>query len=185
MWMPLAVLAALSLVGGWVNVPEALPLPHIAWFHHWLEPVFAPARAVAAEYGVHLAHTAPIGGGEALWAGLSTLLAVTAVAVTLRIQASKNVPLESEAIAPTGFARVLHDKWYVDEFYDRLIVSPSRALWRGCWKIVDSGLIDGTVNGLGHSMRLLGWVGGQLQSGRVTTYLLVFMLGTLLVLSVL
>lgn len=185
MWVPLAVLAALSLMGGWVNVPEALPLPHIAWFHHWLEPVFAPARTVAAEYGVHLAHTAPIGGGEALWAGLSTLLAVTAVAVTLRIQASKNVPLESEATALTGFARVLHDKWYVDEFYDRLIVSPSRALWRGCWKIVDSRLIDGTVNGLGHLMRLLGWVGGQLQSGRVTTYLLVFMAGALLVLSVL
>ena len=107
------------------------------------------------------------------------------MAVTLRIQASKNVPLESEATALTGFARVLHDKWYVDEFYDRLIVSPSRALWRGCWKIVDSRLIDGAVNGLGHLMRLLGWVGGQFQSGRVTTYLLVFMVGALLVLSVL
>ena len=184
MWVPLAILAALSVVGGWVNIPEALPLPRFEWLHHWLEPVFEPALAVAAAHGIEPAHVAPAGGGEALWAGVSTLAALAAVLLTVRALGARRVPTAAEAVAPTGFARVLHDKWYVDELYDRLIVRPSVALWRGCWRVVDAGIIDGTVNGAGHVARLFGWIGGQLQSGRVTTYLLVFMLGAILVLGV-
>ena len=185
MWVPLGILAALSVAGGWLNIPGALPLPRFEWLHHWLEPVFEPALAVAAARGVEAAHAAPAGGGEALWAGISTLAALVAVVLTVRALGPRSVPTEAEAVAPTGFARVLHDKWYVDEFYDRLIVRPSVALWRGCWRVVDAGIIDGTVNGGGHVARLFGWVGGQLQSGRVTTYLLVFTLGAILVLGVL
>jgi len=185
MWVPLGILAVLSLAGGWVNIPEALPLPHIGWLEGWLEPVFEPAMSVAAAHGIEAAHAAPTGGGEALWALLSTVAALVAVLLTYRALAGRRVPTEAEAVAPIGFARVLHDKWYVDELYDRLIVRPSMALWRGCWRVVDAGIIDGTVNGAGHVARLFGWVGGQLQSGRVTTYLFVFMLGAVLVLGVL
>jgi len=185
MWVPLAVLAVLSLVGGWVNIPEALPLPRIDWLHHWLEPVIAPAAAVAEAHGVHAAHASPVGGGEALWAGISTLLGLGAVLVTFRVLGRRRVPTEAEASAPEGFARVLHDKWYVDELYDRVIIRPSIALWRACWKIVDAGIIDGAVNGGGHVVRLSGWLGAQLQTGRVTTYLVVFVIGALLVLGAL
>ncbi len=186
MWAPLAVLAVLSVVGGWANIPEALPLlPAVEWLHHWLEPVFEPAIAVKEAHGFVAGHHAPVGGGEALWAGISAAVAIAAVTATVRVLSPKPVPTEAEAVAPTGFARVLHDKWYVDELYDRAIVRPSLALWRACWRIVDAGLIDGAVNGAGRAARLLGWAGGQLQTGRVTTYLVAFMLGALLVLGVL
>ncbi len=186
MWAPLAVLAVLSVVGGWANIPEALPLlPAVEWLHHWLEPVFEPAIAVKEAHGFVAEHHAPVGGGEALWAGISAAVAIAAVTATVRVLSPKPVPTEAEAVAPTGFARVLHDKWYVDELYDRAIVRPSLALWRACWRIVDAGLIDGAVNGAGRAARLLGWAGGQLQTGRVTTYLVAFMLGALLVLGVL
>ena len=186
MWAPLAVLAVLSVVGGWANIPEALPLlPAVEWLHHWLEPVFEPAIAVKEAHGFVAEHHAPVGGGEALWAGISAAIAIAAVTATVRVLSPKPVPTEAEAVAPTGFGRVLHDKWYVDELYDRAIVRPSLALWRACWRIVDAGLIDGAVNGAGRAARLLGWAGGQLQTGRVTTYLVAFMLGALLVLGVL
>ncbi|WP_419860016.1 NADH-quinone oxidoreductase subunit L [Candidatus Palauibacter sp.] len=186
MWAPLAVLAVLSVVGGWANIPEALPLlPTVEWLHHWLEPVFAPAIAVKEAHGFSPEYRSPVGGGEAFWAGVSAGIAIAAVVWTVRALSPKPVPTEAEAVAPTGFARVLHDKWYVDELYDRAIVRPSLALWRACWRIVDAGIIDGAVNGAGRAARLLGWAGGQLQTGRVTTYLVAFMLGALLVLGVL
>jgi len=185
MWVPLGILAVLSITGGWVNIAEGLPLPNIEWLHGWLEPVFEPAAHVAQEHGVLAAHAAPLGGGEAVWAGISTLLALLAVVLTFRALAARRVPTEAEATAPAGLARILHDKWYVDELYERVIVAPSLALWRGCWRIVDSAIIDGAVNGAGQTARLFGWMAGQLQSGRVTTYLFVFMLGALLVLGVL
>ena len=186
MWAPLAVLAVLSVVGGWANIPEALPLlPTFEWLHHWLEPVFAPAIAVKEAHGFAPEYRSPVGGGEALWAVISAAIAIAVVVGTVRVLSPKPVPTEAEAVAPTGFARVLHDKWYVDELYDRAIVRPSLALWRACWRIVDAGLIDGAVNGAGRAARLLGWAGGQLQTGRVTTYLVAFMLGALLVLGVL
>jgi NADH-quinone oxidoreductase subunit L len=185
MWVPLVILAILSVVGGWVNIPAALPLPHIDALHAWLEPVFEPALHIAEVAGIEAAHASPAGGGEALWAGLSVLAALVAITLTLRALVPRVYRPAAESPEPAGFAGVLYHKWYVDELYDRLIVRPLIGLWRGCWKIVDEKMIDGTVNGLGNAARVFGWVGGQLQSGRVTTYLVIFMLGTLLVLGVL
>src|SRR5690606_20292768 len=70
MWVPLAVLAVLSVVGGWINVPPAvseLPIlgwiPSSEWLHHWLEPVTRSADAVLAVNLGELSETSPIGGG--------------------------------------------------------------------------------------------------------------------------
>jgi NADH-quinone oxidoreductase subunit L len=186
MWMPLAILAALSVVGGWVQIPDALPLPHVDLLHSWLEPVFEPALLVAAGVaGQHgeASHAAPLGGGEALWAALSTTLAVIVILLVYRGLAARRYRPAAEAAEPTGFRAVLYHKWYVDELYDRLVVRPLLALWRGCWRIVDDRIIDGTVNGLAGVARLAGWTGSQLQSGRVATYLLVFMIGALIILG--
>jgi NADH-quinone oxidoreductase subunit L len=42
MTVPLMILAALSVVGGWVGIPKALALGRdVNVFHHWLAPVVA------------------------------------------------------------------------------------------------------------------------------------------------
>jgi NADH-quinone oxidoreductase subunit L len=185
MWIPLAALGVLSLVGGWIQIPESLPLPHVDALHAWLEPVFAPATGILAAHGVEAAHTAPAGGGEALWAGVSFLLAVTTLVVVGLAMSGRRYRPAAESPEPTGLGRLLARNWYVDELYDRLIVRPSLALWRGCWRVVDDGLVDGTVNRLAAASRGLGWLGGQIQSGRVGTYLVVFLLGTVVILGTL
>ena len=182
MWIPLVILAVLSVVGGWVNIPEALPLPHVDFLHAWLEPVFEPGIAVASTHNIHAAHASPLGGGEALWAGLSTLAAILVVVVTFRAFSSRRYEPAAESTAPTGFAGVLYNKWYIDELYDRMIVRPLLALWRGCWRIVDDGIIDGTINGMATGTRAVGWVGAQLQTGRLGTYMLVFVVGAVVIL---
>ncbi|MEO2169888.1 MAG: hypothetical protein ABGY42_17565, partial [bacterium] len=48
---------------------------------------------------------------------------------------------------PTGFARVLYNKWYVDEFYHRWVVDPVLTTSRILWRVVDATIIDGTVKG--------------------------------------
>ena len=83
-----------------------------------------------------------------------------------------------------GFARVLRNKWYIDEIYDalfvRLLVWVSREV---LWKQVDQRVIDGAaVNGAARGARALGWTNRWLQSGQVGTYVAIFVVGVLLIL---
>ncbi|MGB5527163.1 MAG: NADH-quinone oxidoreductase subunit L [Gemmatimonadota bacterium] len=186
MWVPLAILAVLSLVGGWLQIPEALPvLPAVDALHHWLEPVMEPARHVMMEHGFHQAHEAPLGGGEAAWAIISTVLALFVVILTFRALVHRRYSPAAESEAPTGIAGVLYNKWYVDELYDRVIIRPLLAMWRGCWRIVDDGIIDGSLNALASGTRMVGWVGSLFQTGRVAGYMFWFVSGVVLILALL
>ena len=91
---------------------------------------------------------------------------------------------KSQAAPEEGFQRVLEDKYYVDEIYDAAIVTPVVATSRGLlWRGIDVGLIDGLgVNGSAYLSRFVGFIGSQLQSGRLGTYAWVLTLGVLVVL---
>ncbi|MGH7506761.1 MAG: NADH-quinone oxidoreductase subunit L, partial [Longimicrobiales bacterium] len=158
MWVPLVILALLSVVGGWINVPEAVAqapvlgwLPSSEWLHDWLHPVTEAADAIiAANVGTPLT-VSPIGGGAAAWAWISFAMAVVVIVLTARALLRHAYRPVAESPEPTGFARVLYDKWYVDELYDTIIVRPVLALSRAFWRFIDQGLIDGIVNGAGYS----------------------------------
>ncbi len=184
MWAPLVILAGLSVIGGWVNIPETLPaLPTVEAFHHWLQPVFEPARHVMTEHGFSQANVVAPGGGEAFWAGLSTCLSLLVVILTFRALARRRYLAAAKAPEPPGIAGILYNKWYVDELYDRLVIRPLLALWRGCWRIVDAGLIDGTLNTLASGSRMVGWVGSLFQTGRVAGYMFWFVTGVIVILA--
>ncbi len=186
MWIPLAILAVLSIVGGWIQIPDALPvLPAVDTLHHWLEPVMDPARHVMMEHGFHQAHESPLGGGEAAWAIISTVVALLVVILTFRALVHRRYSPAAESEAPAGFAGILYNKWYVDELYDRVIIRPLLALWRGCWRIVDAGLIDGTLDAMASGTRMVGWVGSLFQSGRVAGYMFWFVTGVVIILALL
>ena len=152
MWAPLAVLAVLAVVGGWVNVSEHLrdsilglgPLTS-GWLHEWLHPITEQAQHIQdLNLGV-LAESAPIvGGGEVVWAVLSGAAAIAVVLVSFRYVGGQKIVPAAEDVEPIGFAKVLYNKWYVDELYDRIIVQPILALSRFCWKVIDAGIIDPT-----------------------------------------
>ncbi|MFQ5536553.1 MAG: NADH-quinone oxidoreductase subunit L [Gemmatimonadota bacterium] len=193
MWVPLAVLAFLSIFGGWINVPEAIQesflggmgaLPMSEWLHHWLEPVTAAAHEIQVSHLGELSHMAPFGGGEVVWAVISTALALIIVVAAFKVLERRDVKSAAEDTDPTGFAGILYHKWYVDELYDRLVVQPLLALSRFSWKVIDQGIIDGTVNAVGYLARGLGWVGSLFQTGTVNTYAFIFSLGVLVILGV-
>jgi NADH-quinone oxidoreductase subunit L len=183
MWVPLVILAALSIVGGWVQIPDALPvLPGVDTLHAWLEPVFHSATSIMESRGVHVVHESPVGGGEAMWAGVSTVLAAIVIVLTFRAIMSRKVPAV-DAPEPEGLAGILYNKWYIDELYDRMVIRPMLVLWHGCWRIVDVGLIDGTINGIAGGARLVGWFGSLFQTGRLATYLFFFVTGVVVILG--
>ncbi len=194
MTVPLVVLAALSVFGGWINVPEPLresflgmfgALPMSEWLHHWLEPVVHDAAAIQVAALGEPAHGDPLtGAGEFVWALASTAAAAAVVVLALRALGShKYVAAAADGPAPTGLRGFLFNKWYFDEIFDRGIVRPVLAASRWCWKVVDTVLIDGFVNFLGNFTRLVGWSVSLFQTGQANTYAFVLTLGVLLVLG--
>jgi NADH-quinone oxidoreductase subunit L len=193
MWVPLAVLAVLSIFGGWVNVPHDIQesflggfglLPMSEWLHEWLHPIAGMADEIAFANNAQFAHHAPFGGGEVLWAVLSTAAALVVVVVSARVVGGFKILPASESEAPSGFKKVLYMKYYVDELYDRIIVQPLIRASRFAWKVIDVGIVDGIANGLGNLARALGWVGSLFQTGSVNTYALFLAIGVLVILGV-
>ncbi len=192
MWIPLAILAALSVFGGWINVTTDLResilggfgfLPMSEWLHGWLEPVTEAAHQIQEANLGELAHAAPLGGGEVVWGLISTVVALSVVLVTMRRLGARKVPVAVEDAEPKGFSRILFNKWYVDEFYHRWVVDPILTTSRVLWRIVDAKIIDGAVNLVGNAARAVGWVGSLLQTGQTNTYAFFFTVGVLVILA--
>jgi len=81
----------------------------------------------------------------------------------------------------TGFGKVLENKWYVDELYDKVIVNPLNKFGGFLKTVIDKSLIDGLVNGAG---RLVNYSSRQLrllQSGQVGNYVLLMVVSMVLI----
>jgi NADH-quinone oxidoreductase subunit L len=158
MTIPLIVLAVLSIIGGFVNIPEM--------FTHggerlteFLSPVINPTG------GSTVSHST-----EWLLMGLTTVIAVVAILIAW----SRYKTYKEEQ--PSAFGRVLQDKWYVDELYDSVIVKPLNALGKFSNSVFEKSGIDALVHGVGrlvnYSSRQLRW----LQSGQVGSYVLLMVI---------
>ena len=72
----------------------------------------------------------------------------------------------------------LLNKWYFDEIFEIILISPAKKLGRFLWKRGDGDVIDGTLNGV--AMGLIPFftrVLGMAQSGYIFTYALAMVLG--------
>jgi NADH-quinone oxidoreductase subunit L len=155
MLVPLAVLAVLSIAGGFLfRVPEMLG----TFFHAEEAPenqVLMIVSTCAGLLGIFLAwlmYVARPGMADAF---------------------AKNI---------RGVYALVYNKYFVDEIYDATVVKPviggSRVV---LWKGVDAGLIDGTANGIGTRAQEIGGVLRLLQSGSIRSYATWVLLGSVLV----
>jgi len=171
MTIPLIVLAVLSVVGGFMNVPEVLGGHH--WLADFLAPVFAPS---ASEHKEAAAST------EYLLMAASVAGALIALGYAyMRYVKNAHVPVSDTEERP-GPVSLSYHKFYVDEIYDWLIRKPLDALSVFFYKVVDLLAIDGIVNGLGKlsvksskGLRLL-------QSGNVGFYIFMMVAGIIAIL---
>lgn len=166
MTIPLIVLALLSVVGGWIGIPEVL-MKNAHSLEHFLSPIFA--ESARHQHGHHLDHQT-----EYLLMGISVGIAAIAIFIALARFSRK-----PELREPAGFGKVLADKWYVDEAYNGIVVKPVNWLGKFLNTFVEK-IIDFIVNGVG---RLVQYGSRQMrlvQSGQVGSYVLLMVLGILI-----
>lgn len=166
MTIPLIVLAILSVIAGWIGIPEVL-MPNAHSLEHFLDPIFAESAKHAHPH--HLDHNT-----EYMLMGISVGIAVIAI-----FYAVARFSKRPELGEPTGFGKVLANKWYVDEFYNAIIGKPLNWLGKFLNNFVERDVIDWTVNGVGKVISYSSRQVRLLQSGQVGSYVLLMVLGIL------
>jgi NADH-quinone oxidoreductase subunit L len=84
----------------------------------------------------------------------------------------------------SGLKKTMYNKYYVDEAYEKYLTHPLDKLASFTEKYLDRSVIDGFVNGIGHSLRSLGNNFRMVQSGNVGSYLLAMVLAMIVILFV-
>jgi NADH-quinone oxidoreductase subunit L len=83
-----------------------------------------------------------------------------------------------------GVHRLLTNKYYVDEIYDATIVQPIRIVSEdGLWRIVDTKMIDGAVNGVADAVGGSSEILRRLQTGSVRAYAVSLFAGVVFILG--
>ena len=174
MTVPLIALAALSLLGGFMGVPELLGGGN--WIGNFLSPVFAQAHELSAEHT--LSHAT-----EFILMGL--IIGFTLVMIALayvRYISKAHVPAAENAKLPFAH-QTIYRKYYIDELYDAVVVKPLYWLAKLFDIVVEKSGIDRLVNLISESLNDWGVVIGRLQNGHVGYYIFVMAIGVVLVLA--
>ncbi|HEY5967229.1 MAG TPA: NADH-quinone oxidoreductase subunit L [Chitinophagaceae bacterium] len=163
MTIPLIVLAVLAAIGGFVGIPEVFVKGGDK-----LTPFLSSVIATN--------HHPVSRSTEFFLMGLSGGLVVATIIFTwFRF---KNYQPKEEK----GFGKVLENKWYVDELYDKIIANPLNKLAAFLNNFFERFIIDGIVNGVGRAVNYGGRQLRLLQSGQVGSYVLLMVLSILLLL---
>jgi NADH-quinone oxidoreductase subunit L len=177
MTIPLILLAVLSIVGGFVGIPYSLGGGNA--IEHWLDPVFAVARAklpIPADGG----HTA-----EYVLMSLSVAIAVAGIFAGRIIYLRRPDIADRASAMFRGLYTMLWNKYYVDEAYGKFIVEPiMKGSDKMLWNVFDIGIIDRAVDGTAKAVAFVSGAMRRLQTGVVQGYALVFVVGVMIVLGV-
>ena len=173
MAVPLLILAALSLAGGFMNVPEALF--GNAWLTGYLSPVFDSALSAP---GHHLSHSTEY------------LLMITVISLTILVIAfahvrflrTRRVPAEDGKLS--GLTKLLYHKYYIDEIYDQLFVQPLFKLSKFSDKVIETFAIDGIVNTIGQAVTGASQIFRRIQTGGIGFYIFVMVISIVVLLTI-
>jgi NADH-quinone oxidoreductase subunit L len=195
MIVPLQVLAVLSVVGGYAGLPHVLGGRN--WFSRFLESSTGPHE---------LNLTA---GNEVLLMAVSAAVALAGVSGAFWVYLKRDgLPAKRLAERFPALYRIVSRKYYVDEFYNGVLVAGVLRIGRwaswfdsriidglvdgAAWLIrkvsagsivFDDQVIDGAVNGIGSAHRLFSRGLRRLQTGFVYNYALSIVIGIVVLIS--
>jgi NADH-quinone oxidoreductase subunit L len=162
---PLIVLAILATIGGVIS------LPGNSWLNHYLIPILP--KLATAEH--HLGTTEYILMAVAVVGGFVGIGLAYA-----KYNKQNTVPGDGASI--TGFAKVLYNKYYLDEIYNFLFVKSINELSKFFRDQVETSL-SALVFGFGKVTNEISVQGKKVQNGSVGLYLFAFVLGLCAIVS--
>lgn len=172
MMVPLIILAALSTLGGFLGLPSVFSEHHL--FGNYLQPVLSQADAA-----VH---------AEPSYLFEYTLMGISIAALALIIYLAYDYFGKKEKVPSldesgfSGWYRVLYNKYYVDEMYDRIFVKPLYALSDLFYRVMDLKVVDGAVNLVGKSVTRGSSIIRLAQEGSVGFYIFAMVTGIIIML---
>ena len=171
MTLPLVVLAILSVVGGFLNLPHFLGDGTSQKLAHWLHPIYVPGIAhPEVEFGTEM-----------------ILLAFTIIMVIVIFFVLRNIYITKKKMALPeeeykGLERLSAKKLFVDEFYNATVVKPVEGLGHGT-RMFDK-LLNKFFDYIGFGAVDSGRTFKKFQNGNVENYVLIMSLAIGLILIV-
>jgi NADH-quinone oxidoreductase subunit L len=148
-----------------------ISLPGNSWLSHYLAPIFSKEA--------HEAHH--LGATEYTLMAVAVIGGLIGIGIAFAKYIKQNtVPPEDANI--TGVAKVLYNKYYVDEVYDALFVKPINFLSRFFRDYIETTL-SALVFGFAKVTGELGYQGKKLQNGSIGFYLFIFVVGFCIIVS--
>ncbi|MGF1470495.1 MAG: NADH-quinone oxidoreductase subunit L [Rubrobacteraceae bacterium] len=174
MTLPMILLAFLSIVGGWVGIPEGVGVPIPEYFKEFVAPSGFAAETLSATFGVE-----PHGFNLGL-AVLSLLFGAGGIGLAYLLYVQQPGRAASLAQRFSGLHAFLDNGWYFDSLYNATFVRAAMALGRAT-NIFDRRGLDRGVGGVGRGAQGIGEFLRRFQTGGVQNYALFILLSVLLI----
>ncbi|MEG9438780.1 NADH-quinone oxidoreductase subunit L [Edaphobacter sp. HDX4] len=160
---PLVILAFLSFAGGWVGIASIFGgHDEIGRF---LDPVFSAGTA-GTGFQAEYSHAT-----ELILTAISVLAAAIGFFIAYALYYKKPGTAASYARRFPALYRLVENKFYVDEIYQAVIVTPLLVFSRlFLATLVDGGLVNGSGFTAGATARGLGSLARRIQSGNIRSY---------------
>ncbi len=173
MTIPLMMLAVLSVIGGWVGIPELLGGGN--QLGEFLKPVFAASQSLLHEN--HLSHSTE-------FALMGTVIALTMLLIVFAYitYVKKNTVPVNEGKELSAVHGLVYNKYYIDELYEALVVKPLFWLSTIFERFIEKMGIDGLVNGVGSTVVGGSKVARLLQTGNIGFYIFAMVISIVLIL---
>ncbi len=180
MTIPLIILSVLSAIGGFVAIPTVFSGYYGNLFANWLEPVYEKSEVFLLHVNTYSNAT------EILLIVLSVVVAITGILLARHFYLQNIKPIEWAIERFQKLYKLLFNKYYVDEIYDFLLVTPLvKISEKFLWKFNDSLIIDGFINSTAEVVDELSKIIRKIQTGVAQFYALIMIFGITLIIFLL
>ncbi len=174
MTIPMAALALLSVVGGFLGVPHLLGGSDL--IGSFLAPVFATSESFVKQSG------AEVSPQTELWLMIVPLLLIFGLIYLTYIRFVKKRSIEQAEPESSFVTNLIYRKFYVDELYETMVEKPVASMSTFLHDMVEIKIIDRFVNRTGVFVVRIGRNIRYIQTGNVGAYLFYMVICIILIL---